>query len=194
MYDIFFGQNAGIFTVPAIIGTFFFVLRMSLMLVGGDDGGDFGVDADPGALDAADATDSDHAFQVVSTQTIAAFMMGAGWAGFGAYRGSGLDLGWSLAVAAGGGISMAWLVIWMMRVVFALRDSGNVSIQQAIGRDAEVYVRVPGARAGPGRVRVVIDDRMRMYTAVTDGEELERGSTVQVTRINPDNTVTVARR
>ena len=48
MYDVFFSNQAAIFTIPAILGTFFFVLRMALMFMGGHDGGDLGVDADVG--------------------------------------------------------------------------------------------------------------------------------------------------
>ena len=43
-------------------------------------------DADAGFDDSGDA------FQILSIQTMAAFMMGFGWGGLGAFRGSGLPV------------------------------------------------------------------------------------------------------
>jgi hypothetical protein len=90
MSDLFFGNNATWFTVPALIGTLFFVVRLGLMLVGG---GDWDVDADvdadiDGDID-GDFDDSDHAFKVLSIQSITAFMMGFGWGGLGGFKGAG---------------------------------------------------------------------------------------------------------
>jgi len=204
MYDLFFGQSTALFSIPAIVGTVFFALRMGLLLIGGDDamdGGDAGDLGDMGDLDVDVSPESepmddggtDHAFKVISIQSIGAFLMGAGWAGLGAYRGSGLDMTWSIGIAVLGGIAMVWLFLWLMKMVYDLQSSGNVSIRQAIGLDAEVYARVPGDRSGAGQVRVVIDDRMRMYSAITDGDTLDRGTQVRITKLNADNTVTVAR-
>ncbi len=204
MYDLFFGQYTALFSIPAIVGTVFFLLRMGMLLLGGDDaldGGDAGDMGDMGDLDVdvspeaepLDDGGTDHAFKIISIQSIGAFLMGAGWAGLGAYRGSGMSLEASLAIAVLGGVVMIWLFLWLMKGVYDLQSSGNVSIRQTIGLEAEVYVRVPGQRAGSGRVRVVMDDRMRMYTAVTDGDTLERGTKIRINTLNADNTVTVAR-
>ncbi len=203
MYDLFFGQYTAMFTIPAIVGSVFFLLRMGMLLMGGDDAfdadtgdlgdmGDLDVDASPEG-EPLDDGGTDHAFKIISVQSIGAFLMGAGWAGLGAYRGSGMSLEASIGIALLGGVVMIWLFLWLMKAVYDLQSSGNVSIRQAIGLEAEVYVRVPGQRSGSGRVRVVMDDRMRMYTAVTDGDTLERGTKIRINTLNADNTVTVAK-
>ena len=72
MSNLFFGFPAAWFTIPAIVGTLFFSLRMALMFIGGGDTGldadvDFDVDADLNA----DAGDSSEAFTLLSIQSIA---------------------------------------------------------------------------------------------------------------------------
>jgi hypothetical protein len=42
-------------------------------------------------------------------------------------------------------------------------------------------------------VRVTLGQRQRIYNAVTEGEELPTSTRVKVTRVNQDNTLTVAR-
>ncbi|UCD76566.1 MAG: hypothetical protein JSV91_06500, partial [Phycisphaerales bacterium] len=61
-----------------------------------------------------------------------------------------------------------------------------------VGHEGSVYVTVPAAGKGRGRVRVVIGDRQRMYSAISEGGELARNSQVRVVRVNEDNTLTVA--
>jgi hypothetical protein len=176
----FFGDQAWIFSVPALLGTAVFVLKLLLAMLGADDG----VDAD---------FDTEDAFSVVSTQSVAAFVMGAGWTGLGAYRGSELGFGWSLVLAGVGGLVMGALAAWLLKAVWEMQSSGNIDASDAVGKRAEVYVTVPARREGKGQVRVVINDSMVIYDAVTEGEALDRSAPVLVTRENADGTLTVAR-
>ena len=206
MMDLLFGDNMGWFTAPAIIGSLFFLLRLTLMLVGGhlgdaDAHADVDVHADVGdvggghagdAIDQADHPDSGDAFKLLSVQAIAAFLMGFGWGGLGAYRGT--DWGWPVAVivAIVCGVGMVWILSLLLKAVYDLQSSGNISINSAVGHDGSVYVTVPASGKGRGRVRVVIGNRQRVYNAITEGEELTRNSQVRVVRVNEDNTLTVA--
>ena len=56
--DFLFGHGAAWFGIPAVVGTFFFLLRLALMLAGGDSDVDADVDVDIDAdVDAHDAID-----------------------------------------------------------------------------------------------------------------------------------------
>ncbi|UCD75277.1 MAG: hypothetical protein JSV91_16020, partial [Phycisphaerales bacterium] len=163
MMDVLFGDNVGWFTAPAIIGSFFFLLRLTLMLAGGhvgdadaDAGMDVDVHADVGAdvhgdvgagdgIDQADHVDSGDAFKLLSVQSIAAFLMGFGWGGLGVCRGT--DWGWTVAlfVAIACGAGMVWILSLLLKAVYDLQSSGNISIQSAVGHEGSVYVTVPAA-------------------------------------------------
>lgn len=186
MLDLLFTDHAAWFGVPAVVGTFFFVLRMVMMFVGGDLHGDLdaaGVDLHHG--------DPAEAFKVLSLQSIAAFLMGFGWGGLAGLHGA--DWSWqaSTLLAFGCGVGMLWLLGMMFRAIFSLQASGNVAIEDTVGVEADVYVTVPGERSGRGQVQVVVDNRQRTYNAITEGQTLPTRSRVRITRVNDDHTVTV---
>ncbi len=192
MNDLFLGGGAAWFTVPALIGTVFFVLRTVLMLVGGDAGGD--VDVDVGVDVDGDLSHADpgHAFQVLSIQTIAAFLMGFGWGGLGGLKGTGWSLTASFTFGLAAGAGMVWLLAKLLRSVYRLEASGNVRIDQTLDLEGSVYIAIPGD-GGRGRVRLIVDDRERFFNAVSEDEVLEARTRVRVVRVNDDNSVTVTR-
>lgn len=183
MYDLLFDGYGAIFGIPAVLGTLFFVLRLVLTLIG-----------HPGAH--ADVTrdvhaDPDEAFKVFSLRAAAAFFMGFGWAGIAAVRGARLGIPPALVIGAGGGSGMVWLLAALLRAVWTAPSSGNIDLGEAIGLSGQTHVTVPSSRGGRGQVRVVIEDRQRMFSAVTDGPTIPTGTLVQVVGTNPDNTITV---
>lgn len=187
MLDMLFSDHAAWFGVPAVIGTVFFLLRLGLMLTVGDFAHH---DIDAGGADLHHG-DPGEAFKVLSVQSIAAFAMGFGWGGLGGLRGA--DWSWTASTlfAFGCGTGMVWLLGLLLRAMISLQSSGNVSAEDAIGLDADVYVTVPGHRGGRGQVQVVVRERQRTYNAVTEGEPLVTHQRVRITRVNEDNTVTV---
>ena len=202
--DILFGHGAAWFGIPAVVGTFFFLLRLALMMLGGDTDVDADVDIDvdvdldvdvDGDLDASahDVVDSTGAFEVLSFQTIATFLMGFGWGGLGAFQGAGWSAGWSVLFGVAAGSGMVWLLAKLLRLVYGFQSSGTVSIRDALGTEGQVYLQIPGQRQGRGQVRLVIGDRQRYFNAVTDDELIATKSRVRVTAVNDDNTITVSK-
>lgn len=198
MSDLFFAGSAFWFSVPALIGTGFFLLRTALMFVGGVDdgiGADVDVDVD---LDVDVDVDFDHgdssaAFRVLSIQAIAAFLMGFGWGGLTAVRGWGLPALIGVLVGIATGSAMVWLLAKLLAWIYSMQSSGSMPIAAALLEEATVYISIPAARQGKGSVRVVVGDRQRYYHAVTDSDAIDSRSRVLVTDINEDNSVTVER-
>lgn len=195
MFDLLFDNGAAWFSIPAIVGTVFFTIRIVLLLVGGAADMDLDLDADVSAPDhVVDHLDSTHAFQILSIQSVAAFMMGFGWGGLGALRGADGWAWWAvMASAIAGGAVMVWLLGLTLKAVYDLQASGNVAIDAAMGREGEVYCAVPARGEGRGQVRITVQQRQRIYNAVTEGEALPTSTRVKVTRVNGDNTLTVIR-
>ena len=195
MQELFFGPVVTWFTVPALLGTAFFLLRTASMLMGLGDSGvdaDFDVDVDMDGAPDADG-DSSEAFKILSLQTISAFLMGFGWGGIGAYRGGGWPLLISIPFALVCGVGMVWLLAKLLAWIYRLQSSGNMPLYHALEAEGTVYTGVPAGGAGMGRVRVIIDDREIYYRAVTEGEELSRSEKVRVVAVNDDNSVTVTK-
>ncbi|OAB60706.1 hypothetical protein AY599_25115 [Leptolyngbya valderiana BDU 20041] len=186
MLDWFFADGAIWFAIPALFGTGLFVIQ----LLAGELGGDFDLDADVD-LDASGAGD----FRALSIQTIAAFCLGSGWMGLGAFRVLDLGMTGSVAIAVVSGVGIAWLMSWMTRQVFKMQRSGNISIASAAGLTGDVAVTVPPANAGRGAVSVVINGNRREYDAVQAGEEPipPRTSVKIVSADDQNNTLLVER-
>jgi len=200
--DFLFGSGAAWFGVPAILGTIFFLLRLTLMMVGGDTDADMDVDADIDLDvdadmdmdgDLHDAVDSTDAFEVLSFQTIATFLMGFGWAGLGGFKAAGWSAGWSVLFGVAVGSGLVWLLAKLLKLVYGFQSSGTVSIRDALGTEGQVYLQIPGHREGRGQVRLVVGDRQRYFNAVTDDDAIETRSQVRIIGINDDNTVTVTK-
>jgi len=203
MQELFFGPVVTWFTVPALVGTAFFLIRTISMMSGLGDHGvdahfDVDVDVDTGSgghvdVDGDVDSDSSEAFKILSLQTASAFLMGFGWGGLGAYRGGGWPLLLSLPFAMLCGVGMVWLLAKLLRAVWRLQSSGNVPMYHALEAEGTVYAGVPAAGEGMGEVRVIIEDREVFYRAVSDGAELPRDERIRVIAINDDNSVTVTK-
>lgn len=183
MVEWLFGGAAAWFSVPAILGTALFVLKGSATLIGGEAEVDLDADAHGG-----------DAFKLLSVQTIAAFAMGFGWIGLAGYRGAEMGLGTSAVLAVGGGCGAAYAIAWAIAALYRLQSSGNVAIEDLMGREAQVELTVPPARTGRGELQAVVSGQACTYACVTDeAEPITRGVRVRVIGSNADNTLTVAR-
>lgn len=189
MLNVLFANDAIWFTIPALLGTGFFLIRVLLMAFGAA-----GLDFHDGAHDAIDTNhhDATDAFKLLSVQSVVAFMMGFGWGGLAALQGTDWSMPVVIAAGAACGLVMAWTLGLLLRSMYNLQASGNVDIGSMVGRQAVVYLTVPPLGKGTGQITVVIDDKQRTINAVASGEEpLPTHSRVSILSANDDNTVTV---
>ncbi len=158
--------------------------------IGHDFGGDFHGDTgggvhDGSADDAGVHHDAINFFRILSFRTVVAAMAFFGLSGLAA-QSAGASTGHTLFIAiVAGGIAMT-AVYWMMRGLRELYAEGTVRIQRAVGEHGLVYLRVPAAGAGSGKIQLNLQNRTMEYLAVTAGPELPTGAKVVVTKIvNP---------
>lgn len=177
------------FSAPALAGTLYFVISLVL----GGVGGDVDVDLD-GEVDIT-AGDVGGDARFLSLQTISAFALGAGWMGLAAYRLTDLSFSGAVVVALITGLGIAWLLVTLLKGLYKLQSSGNVSIASAVGLTGEVYIAVPPADGGRGRVKLVVDGRRRVFDATQAGREPIASKTmVRVSGVDATtNTISVER-
>ncbi|MEM9803182.1 MAG: hypothetical protein AAGA20_22885 [Planctomycetota bacterium] len=127
-----------------------------------------------------------------SIRTLASFLTFFGLIGL-----YGLQENWSPALTAGAalgsGIGMMVFVAWLFSLQSKLHQEGNLDPSAAVGGTATVYLRVPGAGEGKGKITVAIQGRTAEYAAITSGPELPTGSDVRVTRMVNETTFEVER-
>jgi uncharacterized protein (DUF2126 family) len=95
-----------------------------------------------------------------------------------------------LALAAGG--AALFLVSWIMRLMVRMNIDGTVRIDHAIGCRGTVYITIPSAHAGQGKVQVSVHNRTMEYKAVTALGPLAPGVKIVVVRVAAPDTVEVS--
>ncbi len=177
------------FATCAIIGGILFVFRLVMQFTGADadtdgDVGDIDVDSD------IQGGDTDISFRVLSFQGLTAFFMMFGLVGFALMHQSGWKAPWSILGATGAGFGTCWLMKLLFEKAGKLQSSGNINLQNAIGQEGTVYLNIPAT--GTGKARVTVQDHLKIFDAVSQGEvELNTGVPIKVVSIVSNNILVV---
>jgi hypothetical protein len=84
-------------------------------------------------------------------------------------------------------------VHWLMQALVSLREDGTQRLERAVGQHGTVYLTVPAARSGSGKVQFRLQSRLVDYEAVTDHvEPLRTGSKIRVVAVVNPSTVAVS--
>lgn len=102
--------------------------------------------------------------------------------------------GWlALPFAIGIGFVAALGVAKLVRTMRRMDQDKSFEIAMTFGQQAKVYLTVPGARAGAGKIHVTAHDRFLELDAMTTEETIPTGDTVYVIDAVSSDTVLVAR-
>jgi hypothetical protein len=177
-----------VFLICAILGATLLACEIVAGMIG------FGHDADTDT-----DTDTDHdsgdghgngLFGMLSVRTLTAAVLFFGLGGLTARYYGAEDLP-AFGAACGGGLLAFYLVAVAMRSLKGLKADGTARIDRAVGRTGTVYLRVPGAKAGAGKVHLMLQNRTVEYQAITAGDELPTGKPIKVVAVINSDTVEV---
>lgn len=189
-----------VFYALGALGTGLLIIQLIMTVLGAGHDGTAGTDG----LAGADALTVGHALPdaganlehgsglgLVSTRSVIAFVAGFGWTGAMARHG-----GWSMlpsvAAALVVGFALMFLVFWLMRWLYSLRESGSLDYRNAVGATGTVYVTVPAAGQGSGQIQVLVQGRLATVAAAGSGPQaIAAGRTVRVVRLLTGNTLLV---
>jgi hypothetical protein len=80
----------------------------------------------------------------------------------------------------------------LMKLLYSLKESGNIDFQNAIDQIGTVYLTVPPNESGPGKVRVMVQGRLKIVTAYTkSGKKIASQRKVKVTELLDPRTLLV---
>jgi hypothetical protein len=164
-------------------GTVLVVQTVLLLFGGGDHDADVvHVDtADIGAANSGEVHTQDAGFGLFSVRTVAAFLTFfglGGWAGLNA----GFAPGLTIALAFAAGLLMLFAVAWLFHAQKRLASQGNVEPAGAVGLTARVYLRIPEANTGKGKITVALQGRTVELNAFTNGRAIPTDAEVRVVR------------
>ena len=154
MTDIFafIGGPLFFFYAIALLASLLLVIQL-LMTAFGFDGAEGLDDVEFGA-------------KVISFRSLTGFFGGFGWT---AVVLIGNDWSLTAATVAGIGVGLVFMFVfaYLMRILYGLKESGNIDLQGAIGQTATVYVSIPPEESGTGQVRVMVQGRLKVFRACT---------------------------
>lgn len=161
----------------AIGASIVFIIQTIMTFVGAD--ADTGVDADfDGNMDGGDAP-----FQLFSLRNLINFLLGFGWAGVSLYNmfSSKVLLGF---VAFLVGVVFIAIFFIVMRALIKLSEDNSFKIEDTVGKTADVYLTIPGSKAGKGKVFISVKGSTHELSALTSSpDDIKNGSLVKVSAV-----------
>ncbi|MCI0684086.1 MAG: hypothetical protein L0Y71_18410 [Gemmataceae bacterium] len=186
-----------IFQACAIVGGTLIVCQFLLTLfgMGGDHDADHGGDAGGHDVGGHDHGATDHGsswlFGMLTIRTLSAAAAFFGLTGMAAGH-AGMDDLPTICLAVAAGLAAFFVVGWVMRLLHKLNVDGTVRIDRAVGCRGAVYVSIPAAKAGLGKVHVNVVNRTLELQALTAQQELPTGMPIIVVGVVGPDTVEVA--
>ena len=163
-----------------------FVIQTVMTFLGlGDHDADFDLDTSDGSFDA------DPSMNLLTFRNLVNFCLGFGWTAVLMHekiQSNALLIIVSVIV----GILLVTVVLWIFKWLSGMQQTGNIDVHKsAVGCEGKVYLTIPGERKGEGKVQITINNAVREYDAVTDGETIPTGKAIKVTEVINDYTLLV---
>ena len=168
-----------------------FSLLMVVQLIMTFAGADSDVDTDAGT----DHHDGDEGgeFQIFTIKNFIVFFTVLGWGGLG-FLGMGFGNILSLVFASVIGFMAMLLMAFILYSMSRMVDSGTLKMRNAIGRNGEVYLRIPGNKSGVGKISLNVQGSVRELDAITtDAQDIPSGSLVMVVDVINGNILLVTK-
>lgn len=176
----------------AIATSLTFVIQSILTFIGIDSGGDFDSGTAPDFdMDAHSSFDADPSMNLLTFRNLINFFLGFSWTAI-LLHGKFSSEAVTLLLALLAGALLVTAVMYMFKWLSGMQQSGNINVySSAAGCQGKVYLTIPGWRSGNGKVQISINDSVREYDAVTDGDELKTGTPIKVVEALDSSTLLV---
>ena len=174
-----------------------FVVQTVMTFIGADSGGmdtDFDGDMSGDVPDATleDPSDLGHTgMNLYTFRNLVNFLIGFGWTAI-LLRSKIASTALLVLVATLVGVGLVVAVMYLFKWLSSMQQSGTINLyKSAIDCQGSVYIPIPGHREGEGKVQVTINNSVREYNALTDGDALKTGAQIRIVDVINDNTVLV---
>jgi hypothetical protein len=178
--------------------TVFLIIQIIMMLVGA---GEAGFDSDVDVGEASGGGDdvfntegfgSIFGLRILTIRSMVAFLSIGSWTTFTlCYL---IPVWAAVLIGIVAGAAAAFGVAALLKSLEKLENSGNIIIDNTVGLLGEVYLTVPAARSGNGKVNVIVQERLTEFAAVTDSQDpIKTGEEVKVLSIVGGGTLLVGK-
>ena len=178
-----------VFLICAILGGTLVLCLFLAGLAGFSAEHEFGTDVDTDH----DAGGGDHGnwfLGILSVRALTSALLFFGLGGLTALYYGAVELQ-AFGIALAAGAAALYAVAAIMRSLSHLKHDGTTRVERSVGRTGTVYLRVPAAKNGAGKIQLMLQNRTVEYQAVTPGDELATGTPIRVVAVVNSDTVEV---
>lgn len=166
-----------------LAATLVFIIQSILTFIGADIDSDTDFDA---SLDGMDS-----GMNLYTFRNFVNFLLGFGWTAI-LLKDSIRSRIVLVVVAALVGIALVVIVMYMFKLLAGMQQNGAIDLQKdAVGCTGKVYIPIPGERKGEGKVQITINNSVREYVAMTDGDDIKTDTPIKVVEVLNASTLLV---
>ena len=166
-----------------------FIIQTVMTILGADSGGDF--DVDTSADIDPTLSNIEGGSNLYTFRNFVNFCLGFGWSAI-LLRSSISSTAVLIIVSVLVGAGLVTLVMYLFKWLSGMQQTGNINVyKSAVGCQGKVYLTIPGARAGEGKIQISIQGAVREYNAQTDGDTIKTGTPIKVTEVINESTLLV---
>jgi membrane protein implicated in regulation of membrane protease activity len=177
--------------VVTLSASLIFIIQSVLTFLGADADADFDTDVDLSA-DGSDLSNIDGGSNLYTFRNFVNFILGFGWS---AILLQDSIPSWPLLVVVSAliGVALVAAVMYLFKWLSGMQQSGNIDVNTAAkGCEGTVYLTIPAARTGEGKVQITINGAVREYEAVTESDSpLKSGTPIRVVDVVNASTLLV---
>ncbi len=183
--------------VITLASSLIFIIQSVMTFIGAD-AGDGGIDGDFDGGDLTTDVDSSSEFSdmgsgmnLLTFRNFVNFFLGFGWTAVLLHE-KIQSTALLMVVAVLVGVALVIAVMYLFKWLSSMQQSGTINVyKQAVGCLGKVYLAIPAARSGSGKVQITIGGAVREYDALTDGEAIPTGANIKVLEALDDHTLLV---
>ena len=89
------------------------------------------------------------------------------------------------------GIFFVGIFFMIIQQIRKLAEDNSFKLANTIDKTAEVYLTIPAAKKGTGKIMISVGGSVHVLDAITEYERIETGAVVKVTQVGNNNFLTV---
>lgn len=177
-----------IFALVGIAGTVVLLIQTVMLLFGLGDDADGDVDIDDAGDEISDTSDG---FALFSIRGIVAMLCVLGWTGV-VFLGTEMNRALAIALAVLCGFLTLVVMAYIMKAISRLQSSGNIDIENCIGKVGQVYIPIKPSASASGKVNLTVQGQYMEFSAITTVDfTLRTGSYVRVVSVDESGVLVV---
>lgn len=167
-----------------------FIIESILTFIGADADSSFDIDS-PTDVDVPSDVAGTSGMNLYTFRNLVNFVLGFGWTMILMHE-KIQSRAVLVLLAAFVGAGLVAAVMYMFKWLSSMQQSGNIDVfKTAVGCQGKVYLTIPGERSGTGKVQISINQSVREYDALTDGDTIKTGTAIKVVEVIDGHTLVV---